>query len=1055
MVDQQSPLHGKEFFQLDAFFNPPVEYRPVVFWSWNEVLQPDEIRRQARFMKDGGLGGGFIHVRTGLITEYLKEDWFKAVDAGIDESRKCGLKVYLYDEDKWPSGFAGGIVPLRDKNYRMKALMARPVGESAPEGAQAVGEPKNGIQVYRWVTPLGYDWFNGTCYSDLMNKEAMQCFIEESYNSYYKRYKELYGSDIVYEFTDEPCTLFRGRIPEGAIPFTSDLFEIFQKMHGYDAREHLHNLFLNEKGAERFRIDYFRTVNNLFENNFSKQIGDWCTNHNIGLTGHYMLEGSLYGQQTWGTKVMPNYRHQHAPGIDHLGRQTDELITAKQCQSVVNQYGKSRMLSELYGCSGYGMSFEDRLWIATQQIQLGVNLLNPHLTLYTMAGCRKRDFPPNLFYQQPWWKVNHALDIPLARFCYAMSKGTYHAEVLVIHPQESTFALWQTKYENCDNTLQGKDFLWDNQPTTDKAYEQITEIEDSMNDLILRLLDKQCHFDFGDETILAEDAEVVVKNQKALTRIGNMFYSVVVLPAMYTIAESTVSLLEEFKAKGGRIVAHQQVPKLMDGKRTSRLEKFLDDIEVYAQDTIAEKVRYSIDSVVIEYNREPIGHIWTHLRLMENGQAILLASNLNRSVDFEGSISLRGDWSGVRLLDHWTGQSKPVDFESKDGFIKMPLSLSATQSRLLLFDRTGKVVAEESLRENPVVSQVELPADSFQVTRLDNNALLLDTAYWAEEESNFSVKALPIVTIQQRLNDIKYRSKLSLKYVFQVHKFNRDRQVSLVLEHPEYYHIFVNGQQVKYACMEPWLDIRFMPIDITGKLQDGENTVLLECDNFQYGDLSSLEDNFARYGTEIEAIYIVGDFSIKGEFVTGQYDRTYWDKWNIKPDLKFLASGSSFLTDPETLKINSVTEEALPFYAGRVEYKTTLPTVELKDKNRLALRFEKLNAPCSEVLVDGKSVGFIISHPYRLDIAEYYKPGCLLQIVLYSTLRNLLGAHHNTEGETIFTSPLSFVPEFKTDEHCGEQALNWAKDLETPVNWQDDYCLLNFGDLGKISLCIF
>ena len=391
----------RSVFELSQFANPPSEYRPVVFWSWNEVIEPKEVKRQLQLLKEAGVGGGFIHSRVGLLTDYLGSEWFEAVRTTIEESTKLGFKVYLYDEDKWPSGFAGGLVPLENEAFRMKALVARPAEKDVPESYTPIGSSHLDIQVYRWVSPLGYDWFNGTCYSDLMSRDAMRYFIEQSYQAYYDRFAEHYGEDIILEFTDEPCTIFRGRLPEGAVPYSDDFPAAFETLHGYNPLPHLFKLFVNEDSAERFRIHYFRTVNYLFEKNFSKQISDWCSSHNIGMTGHYMLETEMYGQQLWGTKVMANYRHQHQPGIDHLGRQIDEIISGKQCQSAVNQAGKKRMLSELFGCSGQGVTFEDRLWIATQQIQLGVNFLNPHLSLYTMSGCRKRDFPPNLFYQQP------------------------------------------------------------------------------------------------------------------------------------------------------------------------------------------------------------------------------------------------------------------------------------------------------------------------------------------------------------------------------------------------------------------------------------------------------------------------------------------------------------------------------------------------------------------------------------------------------------------------------------------------------------------------------
>lgn len=40
-----------------SFLNPADEYREVPFWSWNDNLDPDELRRQIQLMKQGGWGG--------------------------------------------------------------------------------------------------------------------------------------------------------------------------------------------------------------------------------------------------------------------------------------------------------------------------------------------------------------------------------------------------------------------------------------------------------------------------------------------------------------------------------------------------------------------------------------------------------------------------------------------------------------------------------------------------------------------------------------------------------------------------------------------------------------------------------------------------------------------------------------------------------------------------------------------------------------------------------------------------------------------------------------
>ena len=301
-------------------------------------------------------------------------------------------------------------------------------------------------------------------------------------------------------------------------------------------------LFADGDAAEQFRLRYYRVVNTLFERNFSGQLGDWCRGHGIDLTGHYMSEQSLYEQHHWGVQILPNYRHMGIPGVDHLNRQIAERITAKGCSSVANQYGKRRVLSELYGCCGGGLSFEDRHWIAGQQIALGVNLLNPHLSLYTMAGCRKRDYPQNMAYPQPWWPRNEAVDGPLARTCYAMAQGTPVREVLVVHPQESIQAMWR------GDTTAGPDLLNIHVVSTPPDLTPtLGQIDLDFKAVTDALLGRQRLFDYGDEQILADDGDVA----EGRLRVGRMTYAAAVLPSMKTMRRSTLVLLQTL-CGGGR-----------------------------------------------------------------------------------------------------------------------------------------------------------------------------------------------------------------------------------------------------------------------------------------------------------------------------------------------------------------------------------------------------------------------------------------------------------------------------------------------------------------------
>jgi hypothetical protein len=101
---------------------PGAEWRGAPFWSWNDDLDPSEIRRQIREMKRAGLGGFFMHNRIGLVTPYMGERWMECIAAAVEEAKKRGMEAWLYDEDRWPSGYGGGRVPQRDPDFGMKFL---------------------------------------------------------------------------------------------------------------------------------------------------------------------------------------------------------------------------------------------------------------------------------------------------------------------------------------------------------------------------------------------------------------------------------------------------------------------------------------------------------------------------------------------------------------------------------------------------------------------------------------------------------------------------------------------------------------------------------------------------------------------------------------------------------------------------------------------------------------------------------------------------------------------------------------------------------------------
>ncbi len=106
-----------------ALFRAPTsEYRGAPFWSWNCQLDRTRLLEQIDCLKAMGMGGFHMHARVGLATEYLGEEFLGHIRACVEKARSEGMLAWLYDEDRWPSGFAGGLV-TKEERFRAHQLV--------------------------------------------------------------------------------------------------------------------------------------------------------------------------------------------------------------------------------------------------------------------------------------------------------------------------------------------------------------------------------------------------------------------------------------------------------------------------------------------------------------------------------------------------------------------------------------------------------------------------------------------------------------------------------------------------------------------------------------------------------------------------------------------------------------------------------------------------------------------------------------------------------------------------------------------------------------------
>jgi hypothetical protein len=116
-----------QFDQLAAHFeNPTAEYRTAPFWVWNNDVSTDDINRTLEDFKGKGIGGVFLHPRYGMITEYLSDEWWDLVAYSLEKALELDLKLWIYDENSFPSGFAGGHVAAQMPEANSEGVALKP-----------------------------------------------------------------------------------------------------------------------------------------------------------------------------------------------------------------------------------------------------------------------------------------------------------------------------------------------------------------------------------------------------------------------------------------------------------------------------------------------------------------------------------------------------------------------------------------------------------------------------------------------------------------------------------------------------------------------------------------------------------------------------------------------------------------------------------------------------------------------------------------------------------------------------------------------------------------
>ncbi len=1012
----------------ELFYDPPATYRSAPLWDWNDKITKEGISFQMKEFRKAGIGGVFVHPRPGLITEYLSDEWFQLFNYTVQKGKELGMKVWIYDENSYPSGFAGGHVPAQmPDSYKHGAGLSLETQEvltihpddsievvlretvdgftDITDNYDSESGKKGKYFLFKRTYPARSLWYGGYSYVDLLYPGVTGKFLDVTMNAYKKYDKPEFGKTITGVFSDEPN--LEACMTGGAlIRWTPDLWDAFHKRWGYDLRVHLPSLIHETGNWKKIRHDYYELILEMFIDRWARPYNKYCEENDLKWTGHYWEHG--WPVPTHGFDEAAFYIWHQQPGIDMLGCKLDpeglggqfgNTRAVRELRSAANQAGRARTLSETYGGGGWEMDFEKMKRLVDWECVFGVNFVNQHLSYFSLEGVRKFDYPPSFSYHEPWWEDYRVLGDYIARISLATSAGEQINKTLVLQPNTTAWMYFSRVQKN----------------------DRIDSIKYHFKHFVHRLEQKHFEYDLGSENVLRQLGSV---DNNGLI-VGKRIYNLVVIPKdMENIDQSTFFLLSDFLAKGGQVLSFIKEISRIDGNNSDLGKElrnkyperwtYVEDIDNPVVSTLLSQNDFSI----VEHQKT--NEFFHQRRILSDGQLLFLI-NTSETEESNAEIFLKG--KSLVKLDLLSGKKYLMKAQVKDGMLHFESKLGPTGSALYyISNKYEKFPEAGSDCINPVRAKA---LDNMQIKRESKNILVLDyldlkTSEYEQKGIHF-MKALTNLFKEKGIdfgNPWQHKIQYKKNYLELDTLFNRDsgfevnyhfrisknagiemlKNIQLVVERPELWEVRINHTRVTQNNGQYWIDKKFPVFDIGKYVNAGENTITLMAPRMSV---------FA----EIMPVYVLGDFSLNSLPVGFEID------------------------NKKELTTNAWSQSGLPFYSQKVSYSQQF---SIENANACyKVKLNKWNGTVCEVFVNDKKAGIIAWPPYELDVSSFVTNGNnKIKVNVTGSLKNTFGYFYNSNDKWIH----------------GPFSWNNAPKKQVPLN---QYYLMNYGLFEPFELIRF
>ena len=326
----------------------------ILPFMWQRGEDEAIIREEMARIHESGIKAVCVEARPH--PDFLGPQWWWDIDIIMEEARRRDMRVWMLDDDHFPTGHAAGknanasgplrrlflkehhidaIGPQRDASFLIDPWFLdfrRPTASEGTLIAAIAARRRLGSHaltgefidltanvrdnVLYWDVPEGY-WrifllivsptAGSERHKDYINPlvaESVRVLIDAVYEAFYARYKDDFGHTFAGFFSDEPgfyndTQVFDYRSKLGkvgvALPWRADMLEQLNAAFGDGYQVYLPLLW--HDGGEltsAVRYTYMDVVSKLYAEHFTQQIGDWCRAHHVEYIGHVLEDNGVH-----------------------------------------------------------------------------------------------------------------------------------------------------------------------------------------------------------------------------------------------------------------------------------------------------------------------------------------------------------------------------------------------------------------------------------------------------------------------------------------------------------------------------------------------------------------------------------------------------------------------------------------------------------------------------------------------------------------------------------------------------------------------------------------